>query len=126
MKLIIPKILISAIVIIFLAWLLPGVHVNGTLQAILAALVIALINAILRPVLVFVTLPVTVVTLGLFLFVINALMIMLASHWLEGFDVDGFWWALLFSFLLSLLSSVIQGWLLKGHDSENKSNRSFR
>ncbi len=122
MKLIVAKILISAIVIIFLSWLLPGIEVHGTLQAIIAAFVIALINAILRPILIIITLPVTVVTLGLFLFVINALLVMLAAHWLDGFDVSNFWWALLFSFLLALGSSMLQNILLKGHDPVRKAN----
>jgi len=116
MRLIIAKILISAIVIIFLSWLLPGIEVHGTVQAIIAAFVIAIINAILRPILIIITLPVTVFTLGLFLFVINALMVMLAAHWLKGFDVQNFWWALLFSFLLAVGSSIMQGILLKGHE----------
>ncbi len=120
MLLTIAKILISAIVIFFLSWLLPGIHVQDTLQAVIAALVISVINAILRPVLVFVTLPVTVLTLGLFLFVINALMVMLAAYWLDGFDVDGFWWALLFSFLLAFFSSILQSFLLKGHNAKAK------
>lgn len=115
MKLIVARILISAVVILFLGWLLPGVEVASSWKAVVAALVLALINAIIRPFLILFTLPVTVVTLGLFLFVINALMVLLASKWVDGFKVDGFWWALLFSFMLSFLNSWLQGWLLAGH-----------
>jgi putative membrane protein len=118
MKLIIARLLISALSIAMLGWLLPGVHLNGSWEAVLAALVLALVNALLRPVLIVLTLPITVVTLGLFLFVINALMIMLVDNWLDGFSVDGFWWALLFSFLLALLNSIFQNALLKQYEKE--------
>jgi putative membrane protein len=71
------------------------------------ALVLAILNAIVKPILIFITLPITVVTLGLFLFVINALIILLADKLLKGFQVNGFWWALLFSLLLSIVTSVL-------------------
>lgn len=118
MKLIIARILISAVVILFLGWLLPGVEVASSWKAVIAALVLSLINAFIRPVLIFLTLPATIVTLGLFLFVINALMVLLAARWVDGFKVDGFWWALLFSFLLSILNSWLQDWLLAGHEDK--------
>jgi len=120
MKLIVARILISAVVIVFLGWLLPGVAVASSWKAIVAACVLALINAFIRPLLILLTLPVTVVTLGLFLFVINACMVLLASNWVDGFSVDGFWWALLFSFLLAILNSWLQGWLLAGHEDRDK------
>lgn len=115
MKVTIARILITAVSVVLLGMLLSGVHVDDSLDAVLVALLIALLNATLRPVLIILTLPVTVFSLGLFLFVINALIIMLASHWLPGFQVDGFWWALLFSFLLAIINSVFQSILLKGH-----------
>jgi len=90
------------------------------LEGSMAALVLALINAFIRPVLIFLTLPATIVTLGLFLFVINALMVLLAAKWVNGFKVDGFWWALLFSFLLSILNSWLQDWLLAGHEDKQQ------
>jgi putative membrane protein len=71
------------------------------------AIVLAILNAIVKPILVFITFPITVVTLGLFLFVINALIILLADKFIRGFNVDGFWWALLFSLLLSIVTSVL-------------------
>lgn len=116
MKLFIARMLISAVVILFLAWLLPGVAVESTWKAIVAALVLSLINAFIKPILLLLTLPITVVTLGLFLFVLNAAMVLLAARWIEGFEVDGFWSALIFSLLLSVLNSVIQKWVLAGHD----------
>ncbi len=118
MKLVVARILISAVVILFLGWLLPGVEVASSWKALVAALVLALINAIIRPVLILLTLPVTIVTLGLFLFVINAFMVLLASKWVEGFRVDGFWWALLFSFLLAILNSWLQNLLLKDYKQD--------
>ncbi|HMP94052.1 MAG TPA: phage holin family protein [Phnomibacter sp.] len=120
MHLIILRILISAVSILLLSWLLPGVTVTNSWQAVLAALLLALVNALLRPILILLTLPVTVVTLGLFLFVINAAMVLLVAQWLKGFQVDGFWWALLFSLLLAVLNSWLQGFLLKGHQEENR------
>lgn len=124
MKLLVARILISAVVILFLGWLLPGVEVDSSWKAVLAALVLSLINAFIRPFLVLLTLPVTIVTLGLFLFVINALTVLLAAKWVPGFSVNGFWWALLFSFLLGILNSWIQGWALAGHeDGERRRNR---
>jgi putative membrane protein len=118
MKLIIARLLISALSIALLGWLLPGVHLNGSWEAVLAALVLAVVNALIRPILIVLTLPITVVTLGLFLFVINALMVMLVDNWLDGFSVDGFWWALLFSFLLALLNSILQNVLLKQYEKK--------
>jgi putative membrane protein len=118
MKLIVARILISAVSILFLGWLLPGVEVSSSWQAIIAALVLALVNAFIRPILIILTLPVTVVTLGLFLFVINACMVLLVDRWLDGFKVDGFWWALLFSLLLAIVNSWLQGFLLKGHEEK--------
>jgi putative membrane protein len=116
MNLIILRLLISAVSILVLSWLLPGVEVTNSWQAVLAALVLSLVNVFIRPLLILLTLPVTVFTLGLFLFVINACMVLLVSRWVPGFHVDGFWWALLFSLLLALLNSWLQGFLLKGHE----------
>lgn len=95
--------LISAVVIIIATMILPGVHVANFTTALLAALVLGVINAVLKPILVILTLPINIVTLGLFTFVINALLILLAAHIVPGFTVNGFWWALLFSLVLSIL-----------------------
>ncbi len=87
------------------AYLLPGVHIQGGFETLLVlAVVIGLINAILKPILKLLTLPITILTLGLFSLVINALLILLASSIVPGFVVDGFWWALLFSLVLSLVN----------------------
>ncbi len=88
------------------AYLLPGVHVEHYGYALLVALLLAIVNAVIKPVLVILTIPITFVTLGLFLLVINALMILLVDWLVPGFEVDGFWWALGFSLILSLFNSL--------------------
>lgn len=99
--------LVTALAVIIAAYLLPGVSVKSFFSALLVALVLGLINAILRPILVILTLPLTVVTLGLFIFVINALLVLLTSAIVPGFDVRNFWWALLFSLIFSIVSFIL-------------------
>ena len=101
------RILLTAVVVVFLAKFLPGVAVTGYFTAIIVALVLALLNLIVKPVLIIFTLPVTIVTFGLFLIVINAIIILLADAFVGGFDVSGFWIALLFSILLSIFQSLL-------------------
>jgi putative membrane protein len=105
---IILKWLLSAVALLAVAYLYSGVQVNSFGSALIAAAVIGLLNMIVRPVLVVLTLPVTIVTLGLFLFVINALLFWAASGLLGGFHVNGFMAALLGSLLYSLLGLVIE------------------
>lgn len=101
------KLLLTALAVIILAKILPGVALKTYGYAILVALVIGVLNSLVKPVLVFLTLPATIVTLGLFLLVINAIIILLADYFLNGFAVANFWWALLFSLLLSVLQPVL-------------------
>lgn len=101
------RILLTAVVVVFLAKFLPGVTVAGYLTAIIVALVLALLNLIVKPILILFTLPVTILTFGLFLLVINAIIILLADSFIDGFDVSGFWIALLFSLLLSIFQSIL-------------------
>jgi putative membrane protein len=96
--------IISALVIFVLAYILPGVSAAGYLAALGAAVVIGLANATVKPLLIVLTLPITVLTLGLFLLIINALVILLAAWIVPGFSVDGFWWAFLFGVILSLMN----------------------
>jgi putative membrane protein len=105
MKLIL-KILLTAAAVVILANILPGIHVQDYTSAIFVAIVLGLLRVTVKPLLIIFTLPVTVLTLGLFLLVINAIIIMLAGNFVDEFIVDGFWWALLFSLLLSFLQSV--------------------
>ena len=101
------KILFTALAVVVLATVLPGVSVSGYLSAIIVAVVIALLNMVVKPLLIFFTLPATIVTFGLFLFVINAIIILLADNLVDGFAVSGFFAALLFSILLSIFRSVL-------------------
>jgi putative membrane protein len=102
------RILITSLAVIVVAYLLPGVSLSGVMSALLLALVLAVLNVFVKPLLIFLTLPFTIITLGLFLVVINALIIMLADKLVPGFSVGGFWWALLFSIILSLVVSVLE------------------
>jgi putative membrane protein len=106
MKLLLKWLLLSAALMLVSQWD-SGVVVNNYQAAMWAALVLGLLNAFVRPLLIILTLPVTVLSLGLFLFVINALTFQMASHLLEGFQVTGFWAALLGSVLYSLWGLVI-------------------
>ena len=101
------RLLITAVLVMLLANFLRGVEVAGFWISILVAIVLSLLNLLVKPLLIIFTLPVTVLTFGLFLLVINALMIMLCSVIVGGFEVDSFWTALLFSILLSLLQSLV-------------------
>jgi putative membrane protein len=107
------KVLITAVNAFLLAYLLPGIEIKDFLTAIIVAFVLALLDAIVKPVLILFTLPVTIFTLGLFLFVINAVIILIDAYFVGGFKVDGFWYALLFSICLSLVNSVIHKRVLK-------------
>jgi putative membrane protein len=95
--------LIATLAVIITAYILPGVKLSGFFAALVTALILGLINAFIKPILILLTLPLNILTLGLFTFVINALLIMLTSAIVPGFHVDGFWWALLFSLLLSVV-----------------------
>ncbi len=101
------RILLSALAVVVLAKILPGVGVDSYWTAILVAVVLSLLNFIVKPILIILTLPVTILTLGLFLLIINALIILLADYLVAGFSVNGIWWALLFSVLLSFLQSIL-------------------
>jgi len=109
------KLVISAIAVLITDLLLPGVSLgdmgttNGLLTALLTAAVLGLLNALLKPILIFFTLPVTILTLGLFLLVINAVIVLIAAKLVTGFTVDSFWWALGFSLVLSVVQGILQG-----------------
>ncbi len=106
MKLII-KLLLNALAVVLLSKLLSGVSVDGYTTAIIVAIVIAVLNLFVKPLIVLLTLPATILTLGLFLFVINAFIILLADKLIDGFSVSSFWIALLFSILLTILQSFL-------------------
>lgn len=99
--------LISALAILATAYVLPGVRIESFFTALVTAVVLGIINSILKPILLLLTLPINVLTLGLLTFVINALLVLLAAQIVPGFKVDGFWWALAFSIVLSLVNTVL-------------------
>jgi putative membrane protein len=102
------RLLVNGLAVFITSLLLPGVHVETMLNAIIVAAVLAVLNFFLKPLLIILTIPVTLVTFGLFLLVINALIILLAAKIVPGFKVDNFWWALLFSIVLSVINSFFE------------------
>jgi len=99
--------IVSGLAIVITAYLLPGVRLSGFFAALVTALILGLINAFIKPVLSLLTLPLTVMSLGLFALVLNALLIMLTSTIVPGFQVQGFWWALAFSLVLSIVNFAL-------------------
>ena len=105
MKLI-SKLLVSALAVVILANILPGVSlVDPIMDALLVAVVLAVLNVLVKPLLIIFTLPITIVTFGIFLLFVNAIIIYLADKLIDGFTVDSVWWAILFSVFLSILQS---------------------
>lgn len=103
------NLLITAAVAYALTMILSGVHIEGFGTAIVFALVLGLLNFFVRPILGIIGLPLTIITLGLFSLVLNAIIILLADYFLDDMTVDGFWWAFIFSIALSLVTSVVSG-----------------
>ena len=99
--------ILNAVALLIVAYLLPGIVVTGFGSALLAAVVLGLLNMLVKPVLILLTLPVTIVTLGLFLFVVNALVFWFAGSILSGFKVEGFWWAVIGAILYSVISGLL-------------------
>ncbi len=96
-----------ALAIMLLGYYLPGISISGFWSALWVALFLGIVNAIIRPILILITLPINILTLGLFTFVINALLVMLASTVIKGFYVQGFLYAVLFSLILSVINFVL-------------------
>jgi len=101
--------IVNAAALLLVAYIYPGVHVESFVAALLAALALGLVNAVIRPILVILTLPVTILTLGLFLFVINALLFWLVAEFVHGFVVSGFLAALIGSILYSVITLITSG-----------------
>jgi putative membrane protein len=119
------KLFLNAIAVVITAYILPGVHLENFGYAVLLAAVLSLLNVSLKPLLVFLTIPATIFSLGLFLLVINAVIILVAD-WIipAGFNVDGFWWALLFSIVLSFINGLFERLTVKP-DHRNDSVQVF-
>src|SRR5436190_987748 len=104
--------LINAIALVAVAYLLPGISVSNFVTALVAALVLGLVNAIIRPILVLLTLPATLLTLGLFIFVINGLLFWFVGSFIDGFVVAGFWWGVAGAIVYSIIAWALAGLLL--------------
>jgi putative membrane protein len=102
------RLLLTAAAVLITSYVLPGVEVASFPYAILVAAVLGLLNTIVKPVLIVLTIPITFITLGLFLLFINAFIILIADYLLKDFKVDNIWWALLFSLILSIINSIIK------------------
>lgn len=105
--------ILNAVALLIVAYLLPGITVASFGAALIAALVLGLLNTLVKPVLVLLTLPITVITLGLFLLVLNALVFWFAGSILRGFQVAGFWWALGGAIVYSLISGLLSRLLVQ-------------
>lgn len=110
------RVLLSGVAVMLTAYLLPGVHAVDYAAAFWVALLVSLSNAIVRPILVILTIPITILTLGLFLLVINAAIILMVDYFIDGFSVDGFWWALGFSLIMSVFNSLISDYMKKNRE----------
>lgn len=104
--------ILNAVALLIVAYILPGITVASFGSALIAALVLGLLNTVVKPLLILLTLPLTIVTLGLFLLVLNALVFWLAGSILKGFQVDGFWWAVIGAIVYSIVSTALAGLLV--------------
>ena len=114
----ITRVFLTAVAALLAAYLLNGIRINSFLTAVTVAFVLGLLNGFIKPILVFFTLPVTILTLGLFLLVINVLMVKWTDHLVDGFEVDSWFSALLFSFIVAVVTSVLEG--LTGTNKKSK------
>lgn len=105
------RMFLTAVAVVIIANFLPGVEVTNFVNALFVAIVLGFLRITVKPILVILTLPATILTLGLFLLVINAVIILLAGYFVDGFSVAGFWTALLFSILLSMFQSILYSFL---------------
>jgi len=119
------KLIISTLAVIVTSWLLPGVTISGIndtdrfITALMVAIVLAFLNTVVKPILAFLTIPITIITLGLFYLVLNALIIIFAGKLVSGFQVNGFFTALLFSIILSIVTGFLE--LFFGTKEKNES-----
>jgi putative membrane protein len=112
------KILVKTLAVIMVSYFMPGVDVDNILTALVVAVVLAFLDSIIKPIMIVLTIPVTIFSLGLFLLVINACMVLLADYFVEGFKVNGFFTALLFSIVLSLTTSILDAFAKPSKNDE--------
>ena len=101
------KLLITTVLVVVISKFLPGISIASYQSAFIVAIVLALLRLIVKPILIIFTLPITIITFGIFQLFINAIIILIADYFVGGFAVDGIWWALIFSLLLSLFQSML-------------------
>ena len=118
----ITKAILTSVAVLFAAYILDGVSVDSTLTAMIVAVVLGLLNTFVKPILIVLTIPITIFTLGLFLFVINILIVYWASEIVPGFKVNGWGWALLFSLIVSFTSSFLER-LINKYGSREKEEK---
>jgi len=123
---IILRLLFNALGLVLIAEYVPGISVDGIYPAIIAALVLGLLNIIIRPILLILTLPITILTLGLFALVINGALFLFAASFIEGFAVSSFWTALLGSILMSIISTLGNRWISNKSPKKNVEYREIR
>lgn len=116
MRAIVIRWLIMTVAILLTAYLLTGIRVSGFFSALAAAAILGILNTFLKPILIILTLPITVITLGLFTFVLNALLLLMVSGVISGFQVAGFGWALLGAFLISVVSWILSTFISDQED----------
>ena len=102
------KLFFTWIAVIIASYVLPGVHVNDTMTALIVTLVWSFLDVIIKPLLIILTIPITIFTVGIFLLFINAIIVLIDDHFVHGFSVDNIWWALLFSFVVSFIVAAFQ------------------
>jgi putative membrane protein len=107
------RLLLNGLAIIAAAWLIPGLYLSGAAPALVAGAILGVVNALVRPVLLILTLPLTLITLGLFIFVINALCLALTAALVPGFEISGFWSAFFGALLVSIVSWILNGLLAR-------------
>jgi putative membrane protein len=115
------RLVLNALAILCAAWLVPGVHLSGTAAALFAGAILGLVNVLVRPILLILTFPFTLVTLGLFIFVVNALCLGLTAALIPGFEISGFWAALGGALVVSLVSWILNGLILAPERTERSS-----
>lgn len=116
------KILVCAVNVFILAYILPGVEIKSMFTALIVAVVLSFLDSFIKPLIILLTLPATILTLGIFLFVINACIILIDAYFVGGFKVESFWHALLFSILLSFFNSFVHK---KAWPGEKKNNTTY-
>jgi putative membrane protein len=114
--------LLNALALLFAAWLLPGIEISGIGAVLISALVLGIVNAVIRPIVLFFTLPLNIFTLGLFTLVINALMLMLTASAVGGFKIAGFWSAFFGSIILTIASGILSAFVLD-HSGKGRKHR---